>query len=185
MKYLKVSPRKVRLIANVIRGLDLQEALNKLALLNKRSVRPILKLLESAKANAEHNHSIAKENLFIKEITVDDGPTAFRWMPRAFGRATPIRHRTSYVKLVLSEKEPTEKRLNSKKLKKEEQKKAKKSLISEKVEVDESKPGTDEAKKEIFDVRMKGKHRHMQHQDGKRKKEKGAFKKMFQRKTGV
>jgi len=184
VKNVRVSPRKVRLVADAVRGLNLQEAFDKLALLNKRSVGPIVKLLESAKANAEHNYNLAATGLMIKEITVDDGATMFRWMPKAFGRATPLRKRTSYIKVTLEDKEGVTvkgSKKTSKAAKRVKKEDSVENVSSNKVQ----KPVEDGEKAEIFDPRMKGKHRNNQHQDGKQKKEKGVFKKMFQRKTGV
>lgn len=102
-KYLRTSPRKVRTVLDVARGLKVDEALTKLAFLNKRAVQPVVKLINSAVANAENNFKLKKENLFIKHITAEDGPTLKRWRPRAFGRAAMIRKRTSHVFLVLSD----------------------------------------------------------------------------------
>jgi large subunit ribosomal protein L22 len=104
LKYLRISPRKVRLVANLIRGMDAEEAKTQLKFLPKRAAGPILKLLNSAVANAEHDFNLSKENLYISKITVDAGPSLKRWMPRAMGRATPIMKRTSHVTIVLEER---------------------------------------------------------------------------------
>lgn len=103
LRFLKISPRKVRLVVDMIRGLPVNQALDQLSFLNKGSALPISKLLKSAMANAEHNNKLDKDNLFIKKITVDEGPTLKRWRPRAFGRAGMIRKRASHVTLVLDE----------------------------------------------------------------------------------
>ncbi|RLC38325.1 50S ribosomal protein L22 [Candidatus Falkowbacteria bacterium] len=103
VKYIKISPRKVRLVVDVIRGLKVDKALDQLNFLNKKAVRPIEKLINSAVANAENNFELEKDNLFIKEIKVNEGPTLHRWKPRARGRATPIRKRTSHICLALGE----------------------------------------------------------------------------------
>ena len=103
VKFIKISPRKVRLVADVIRGLEVNKALDQLSFLKKQAVKPIMKLIDSAVANAENNFELKKNNLLIKEIKVDEGPTLHRWMPRARGRATPVRKRTSHVSLVLAE----------------------------------------------------------------------------------
>lgn len=100
-----MSPRKVRLVADVVRGLDVAEALARLSLMKQHAAEPVIKLLKSAAANADHNFKIASEKLFVKTITVDGGPVYKRFTPKAFGRAAPIRHRTSHLSLVLSEKE--------------------------------------------------------------------------------
>jgi large subunit ribosomal protein L22 len=100
---LRVSPRKTRLVVDVIRGLSIEDAFNQLNFVNKKVTLPIKNLLDSAVANALNNFSLEKNNLFIKEIRVDEGRTLKRWMPRARGRATPIRKRTSHITLVLGE----------------------------------------------------------------------------------
>jgi len=99
------SPRKVRLVTDLIKGKSVEYALDSLSLLNKRASAPILKLIESALANAKHNFSLDKENLFVKELTVDGGVTLHRRMPRARGTANPINKRTSHVLLVLAQRE--------------------------------------------------------------------------------
>src|SRR3989338_4033432 len=103
IKFIRMSPTKMRLVANLIKKLPAAKALDQLQFINKLAARPVAKLIKSAMANAEHNFELAKDNLFIKEITVGDGPTLKRWLPRAHGRATTIRKRTSHVNLVLDE----------------------------------------------------------------------------------
>ncbi len=103
IKFLRMSPTKIRLVANLIKKLPVDKALDQLQFINKLAARPVAKLLKSAIANAEHNFELDKANLFIKELTVNEGPTLKRWMPKAHGRATPIRKKTSHVNLVLSE----------------------------------------------------------------------------------
>ncbi len=105
LKYLKMTPRKVRLIANLIKGLSVNDAQAQLLLNPRRASEPILKLLQSAVNNATNNKKMALENLFIKEIRVDQGPTLKRWLPRAMGRATPIHKKSSHLILVLAESE--------------------------------------------------------------------------------
>lgn len=102
LNYLRIAPRKVRLIANVIKGMKVSSAELELEHLVKRSSLPLLKLLKSAVANAKHNFQSDVDNLYIKDISVDGGPTLKRSMPRAFGRASPIRKRASHVSLVLT-----------------------------------------------------------------------------------
>jgi large subunit ribosomal protein L22 len=115
LKHLRISPRKVRLAADLIRGLSVREAEQQLIFLNKRSASQILRLLRSAVANAQHNASLPKENLYISEILVDAGPTLKRWRPRAMGRASNIMKRTSHVTIVLNQKgrarQPAEEKL--------------------------------------------------------------------------
>lgn len=109
LRYLRIAPRKVRLVVDYIRGKSLKEAERGLAFLNKKSALPISKLLASAKANAKNNLKMNDENLYIKEIKVDQGPVFKRYMPRAQGRATMIRKKTSHVSIVLAERESQKK----------------------------------------------------------------------------
>lgn len=99
-----MSPRKVRLVVDLIRGLDVDDAEVQLQHHAKRGATPILKLLRSAIANAQHNFNLNRGNLFISEIRVDEGPTLKRFRPRAFGRAGTIRKRTSHIMLALEER---------------------------------------------------------------------------------
>ena len=105
LRHLRISPRKVRLVANLIKGLSVKEAEKQLKFLTKRSAQPVLKLLNSAIANAENNAKLIKENLYISRITVDIGPSLKRWRPRAMGRAFQILKRTSHITITLDQKE--------------------------------------------------------------------------------
>lgn len=96
-----MAPRKVRLVIDLIRGLKVDKALAQLRHLQKEAKRPVLKLLQSAIANAANNFKIDKDTLRIKSVWVDGGPILYRSMPRAMGRATPIRKRTTHLTLVL------------------------------------------------------------------------------------
>jgi len=102
LRYLRISPRKVRLIADLVRGMGALEAKHQLELLNKKAALPMLKLLNSAIANAEHNDKLKVEELYIAEIKVDEGPTLKRWIPRARGSASGINKRTSHITLGLA-----------------------------------------------------------------------------------
>jgi len=107
---LRMSPRKVRLVANLIRRMYVKNAQNQLQFLNKAAARPIMKLLNSAIANAENNFKLNSDQLWISHITVDEGMTIKRWRPRAHGRAAPIRKRTSKITIKLSnESRPVQK----------------------------------------------------------------------------
>lgn len=97
------SPRKVRLVADLVRGKKVEEALTNLSFIPKRSALPLQKLLSSALANAK-NLSLPVENLIVKKITVDTGAILYRRRPRSRGMANPIRKRTSHVSVVLAEK---------------------------------------------------------------------------------
>jgi large subunit ribosomal protein L22 len=103
LKHLRMAPRKVRLVADLIKGLPVSEAENQLKFLAKRPVVPILKLLKSAVANAARMN-LDKDSLYIFRITVDGGPTLKRWLPRAMGRATPLQKKTSHITLILEDK---------------------------------------------------------------------------------
>ncbi len=104
-----MSPRKVRLVINTIRGLSVTAAETRLQFLPKLASEPVLKLLRSAIANAEHNFHLKKEDLVVKTITADGGPTISRSRPRAFGRAAPIHKRTTHINLVLATKDEAKK----------------------------------------------------------------------------
>ncbi len=104
LKNYSQSPRKVRLVANLIRGKDAQRARAILSFMDKKSAPDIKKLLESALANAEHQKKDTS-NLIVKDIQVDLSSSLRRWRPRAFGRATPFRRRMSRITLQLGEKE--------------------------------------------------------------------------------
>ncbi len=102
-KYMHVSPRKVRIVAKNIKGLTVENALSQLKYTPKKAAVILLKVLNSALANAEQNSQIDVDTLYVKNIYVDEGPTAKRWRPRAMGRATRIRKRTSHVTVILDE----------------------------------------------------------------------------------
>lgn len=104
LNYLRIAPRKVRLVSGLIRGMTIQKAEAELRFLPKRSSLPLLKLLKSAVANAEHNFNLEKQGLVISEIRVDQGPVLKRFRARAFGKAAQILKRTSHVSLVLESK---------------------------------------------------------------------------------
>jgi large subunit ribosomal protein L22 len=95
------SPRKVRLVVNLIKGKKVEDAKNSLTFLIKRASKPLCDLLDSAIANAEHNFNITADKLFVKEFRVDEGVVLKRRMPRARGMAYPIKKRTSHVFLQL------------------------------------------------------------------------------------
>lgn len=190
-KYVRILPRKMRLAANIVRGLDASAGLEKLSLIKNRARLPLQKALLSALANARHNYELEDSNLYIKEIRVDEGPVYARWMPRAHGRASAIRKQTSHIIIVLAEKIPGKKKIKAKKPSKIETVRVDEKMSrpeAEKVEVDkkdeEAKDARESHKAEIFDVRRKGGYRDMQQQEKTKQKEKGFFRKMFRRKAG-
>jgi large subunit ribosomal protein L22 len=113
-KFIKISAKKTRLVADLIRGLDVDDALVKLQFTVKAAVAPMTKVLKSAVANGvdgTEGIELKQDNLFVKKVIVDEGPTLKRWQPRAFGRAGAIRKRSCHISIVLSEKVPTTKKI--------------------------------------------------------------------------
>lgn len=106
LKNYRQSPRKVRLVADAVRGKNVAIALRDLAFITKRATDPLAKLIKSAVSNAKNNSNISEENLFIKEIQVNKGIVMKRIMPRARGSAARINKRTSHVSVILEEKAP-------------------------------------------------------------------------------
>ncbi len=101
-RYLRSSPRKVRLVANQVRGLPIEDARALLSFSPKGAARDVAKLLDSAAANAENNHDLVADEMRVAEIHVDAGPTLRRWRARARGRATKIDKRTSHLSVALT-----------------------------------------------------------------------------------
>ena len=139
---LKIAPRKVRLIANALRGLSVNEAEAQLLFRPQRSSESLLKLLRSAIANAKNNYKLNPDMLMIKIIRVDQGPILKRFLPRAMGRATPIHKKVSHVELILDEQKksqaprfvisPLKREVKQQKQRKERNNKPKVGLASEK-----------------------------------------------------
>jgi len=199
-KHIKISPKKVRLVLDVVRGMKVAKASDTLRLMNKGAAKPVMKLINSAIANAEHNFDLAKDNLYIKEIRADEAPTLKRWMPRAHGRATTIRKKNSHINVILSEikdggiKEGKKVKADApvklgdmNKKDKEETKKeikaeAKEELKNKKDDSfdEDSKDKSQEVAKEINDPRLEGRGGHSRLEGGK----KGFASKMFRRKSG-
>jgi len=105
LRYLRIAPRKMRLIADLIRGRRVEEALTILEYSLKGAAKPLEKTLRSAVSNmliSEEAKKIDTDKIWIKKIVVDEGPTAKRWMPRAMGRATRINKRSSHLVVILS-----------------------------------------------------------------------------------
>ena len=140
LHYLKISPRKVRLVVDLIRGKKVEEAQNILRFTQKKATLPLLKLLNQALSNASDNDSVVNEgNIFISKIFVDVGPVAKRRFPRAKGKSDVIRKRTSHVTMVLDEIDKEIKDVTkSKKVK----------TVKTKAKVKKAKPAKKEIKKE-------------------------------------
>ena len=101
-KYIRTSPRKMRLVADLIRGKSAQDAWNILEFTPKRAAGPMKKCLESAIANAQNNNDLSPEGLVVHRVMVDEGPTLKRFLPRARGRASAIKKRTSHITIIVA-----------------------------------------------------------------------------------
>jgi large subunit ribosomal protein L22 len=102
LRYLRTSPPKVRQVVGLIRGLDVDDARETLRFCERSAAGEVRKLLDSAVANAEHNENVPSDELFVHRAYVDEGPTLKRWRPRARGRGTRIRKRTSHLTIIVS-----------------------------------------------------------------------------------
>jgi large subunit ribosomal protein L22 len=104
-RFIRQSPYKVRLVLDLVRGLPVNDARVVLEHTNRRAADPIRKCLDSAVANAEHNLALDADELVVAEAFADEGPTLKRWRPRARGRATRIRKRTSHITITVADNE--------------------------------------------------------------------------------
>ena len=143
LRYLRIAPRKVRLVADLIRGKEVEEAQNILNFTVKKSAQPFLKLLNSAVASASQNFQIESDNLYISQVFVDEGPTLKRWRARARGQAFKIQKKTSHIIIVLEEikkrpqKDKAKKTKRAKKVK--EKKEIKKPKFKPELEIEKPK----------------------------------------------
>jgi large subunit ribosomal protein L22 len=101
---VRVSPRKMRLVADVVRGQDVNDALSTLKFMPQKSADLIRAVLKTAQASAEHNYDMDPDDLYVKTIFADDGPTYKRWQPRARGRVNQKLRRTSHLTVIVAEK---------------------------------------------------------------------------------
>ncbi len=136
---VRISPRKVLVVAKMLSGLSVREASVQLERELRRAALPLNKLLASAVANAEHNFRAIPENLVVSQVSVGEGRKLKRWMPRAQGRATPIWKRMSRICLVLEEKDPELRAAKSKKKKSAKNKRS--SIKHEKTSIHEKFSG--------------------------------------------
>ena len=141
LKSIRIAPRKVRLVSDLVRGMEAPIALGQLRMTMKGASPAIKKLLESAIANGENNFGLDKDNLYIFDIIVDAGPTLKRWMPKAYGRAGQILKRTSQIEIILEERVEGKGRKSPEQLEKE--RKAKEAVRKER-----EKQAADRAKEE-------------------------------------
>ena len=130
LRYLRIAPRKVRLVADLIRGKSVEEAQTILNFTIKKASQPILKLLKSAIASAKNDFQLEESDLYISKILVDEGPKLKRWIARAQGRADEIQKKTSHVTIILKGKKRKKKEEIKKEVKKEPQ-------IKEKIQIKE------------------------------------------------
>lgn len=182
-KYIRISPRKVRLVASLVRGKHLDEALNQLNFVGKKAAAPVKKAIMSAAANAKHNFDLAENNLFIKEIRIDQGPVLSRWLPRAHGRATPLRKRMSHINITLAEITESGKKAARKVAADAPIKLGSAPKEDEGVKVDaktDAKPKDHVEAQEKKDVSREGRHGHSKIEGGA----KGFTSKIFHRKSG-
>ncbi len=103
LRHARVAPRKARLVADLIRGMSVDDALARLQFTPQKAAGIIKKVLQSALENASRSAGVDEDKLYVSTITVDEGPTAKRWRPRAMGRATRIRKRSSHIHIALEE----------------------------------------------------------------------------------
>lgn len=104
-RYIRTAPRKLRLVADMIRGKSVNDSRIILQFTNKRAARTLAKVLDSAIANAENNEDLEAESLVVHRVYVDEGPVMKRWTPRARGRASQIQKRTSHITVVVRQRE--------------------------------------------------------------------------------
>jgi large subunit ribosomal protein L22 len=182
LKNLRISPRKVRLVVDSVRGMNTNAALIQLSQIIKRSAPEVEKLLKSAVANAENNFGLDKDNLFIEEIIVGEGTRLKRWLPRAHGRATLILKRASHIKIALAEivegKNRKSKEQMEKEKKKREEEKEKLMKEFEKMQEKEEKEITEKEKDGAPKVLNKAKK-----EESKKGADSGFLKKVFNRKS--
>lgn len=189
---IRMSARKVRLVADSVRGKNTVWAIAQLNNLPRLASRPVRKLIESAVANAQHNFKISKDNLFVKRIQVDEGPSLSRWRARAFGRAAPIAKHSCHISVALAPIQEagitTTKKsvpVSVEAIMVKEPIKTESAAGVQVVDVPIPERAKESHAQEPLDVRREGRHRHMQHMDKKvMKGEGGVMKKIFNRKAG-
>ncbi len=139
LNYLRISPRKVRAVAGLVRNKWAYEAEEILVHTNKKAASPVLKLLNSAVANAVNNTKLSHDKLFVKEIFVNGGPIFSRYMPRARGSAAEIQKKTSHLTIVLAEREGVKAKRSATFVPKSQKEKAAPTRVSTKTESKQDK----------------------------------------------
>lgn len=172
--------RKVKLVADLIIGMDVKEALNQLDGTVKKTSPFLIKLLESAIANGENNFGIDKDNMYIFDVVVKEGITLKRWMPKAYGRATPIRRRSSHIEIVLEERVEGKGRKTKEQLEKEKQVR-----IDAKKKVEKEAIARQEKEEKETKVAEKVELKSKEAKKESKASDKGWAKKIFNRKAGM
>jgi large subunit ribosomal protein L22 len=150
---LRISPRKVKLVADLIKGMNAIEAVSQLDVAIKKTSGYIQKLLLSAMANAENNFGLSKNNLYVLDAVVGAGPTLKRWMPKAYGRAGQILKRTSKVRIVLEERIEGKDRKSKEQMETEKAERIKKAAQELKKESKKEESKKEEDKAEIKEAK--------------------------------
>lgn len=176
--------RKVKLVADLIIGMDVKDALDQLNATVKKTSPFMVKLLESAIANGENNFGIDKDNMYVSDVVVKEGVTLKRWMPKAYGRATPIRKRSTHMEIVVEERVEGKNRKTKEQLEKEKKARADAKKKMEKEALASKKESEETAKTEgvVKETKIK--------ETGKLKKSADApnagwANKIFRRKSGM
>lgn len=186
---LNMSPKKIRLVAGLVKGMKVQAALDQLRFLNKRAAKPGIDLINAAIANATHNFKLDRNNLFIKEMTSGKAMTLKRFTPKAHGRATEIRKVRAHVYLTLEEIVPSKehegvKPKSGKSTKVDSREQIKENVsIKDRVEKGSGVESSEEKVQRINDPRMEGKHRHVPNEQLNKKSPAGTKKTLFHRKA--
>lgn len=179
LKNLRTSPRKVRLVTNLVKGMDTNVALTQLAHTVKKTSADVEKLLKSAIANAENNFGLDRNNLYVSDIQVGEGPKLKRWLPRAHGRATLLLKRTSKIFVTLEEKIEGKNRKSKEELEKErkQREEARAKMVEEIAKSQEADVEESAVEKKAPVKKMTAK------EAGKKGNDKGWMDKVFQRKS--
>jgi len=178
---LRIAPRKSRLVANLIKGMDVKEALLQLDIQVKRTSPHMKKLLLSAIANGENNFGLDKDNLYVLDARVGAGPMLKRWRPKAFGRAGRILKRTTNIDLVLEERIPGKGRKT-----KEEMEKNKEQRLNERKKIGKEQVAKEKEDEKDVTLPVQGKAEEIKKEEEIIKKDvpkKGWAKKIFRRKA--
>lgn len=185
LKNLRMSPRKVRLITDNIKGMDANEALVQLRHITKKTSGVLEKLLLSALANAENNFGLDRDNMFVSDVLVGEGTRLKRWLPRAQGRATLILKRTCHIKLEIEERIEGKNRKSKQQMEKERAKREaekEKMLEEDAKRMEKEEKEKEEGEKSVIE-KAPAEKISVKSETAKKGQEKGFLKKVFQRKS--